>query len=337
MTALRIERLGHAYGAARVLSDVSFAVEPGTCVAVLGASGSGKTTLLRSVAGFVTPAQGRIFVRGAVVVEDGRERVPAERRRVGMVFQDYALFAHMTVRENVEFGIHRDPDRAERVRGLLALVGLSELAGRRPTELSGGQQQRVALARALAPRPAVILLDEPFANLDAALRARLGEEVRDILRAAGVATLLVTHDRADALSLADRVAVLGGTPARLLQLDTPEAVYARPATRAVAALTGEVSFLSGTARGQVAETPLGPVALTAAAQGAVTLAVRPEQLRFDAGEGTSRVLSRRYFGPRSHLRVATPAGELGMDAADAPAPGTAGSVRVVGACAAVAD
>ncbi len=336
---VKIEGLAHAYGATPVFADVSLAVGAGELVAVLGSSGSGKSTLLRAVAGFVAPQRGCITIDGREVYADGVERVRAEDRRVGMMFQDYALFPHYSVAENVVFGIHRQPDREARVRELLAWVGLEGLADRMPAALSGGQQQRVALARALAPRPVVLLLDEPFANLDGPLRTSIGDDVRRALQANETAALLVTHDRGEALGLADRVAVLGpeaeGAPATLLQFDTPEAVYHRPATAGVARLTGAVTFVPGTAKGQSAETALGALPLLDPAEGAVTLAIRPEAVRFEpeAG-GPGALVGRRYLGGRYRLTVRQGAVEAVVDwpTGAAPAVGSRGRLTVLSPC-----
>lgn len=354
--ALAVRALGHTYpGGVEVLTDVSFTLAPGELTAVLGASGSGKSTLLRAVAGFVTPTAGELELGGEVVCSAGRERCPAERRRVGMVFQDYALFPHMSVFDNVAFGLPKGPDRLPRVEQMLSQVGLGELAKRAPAALSGGQQQRVALARALAPAPALLLLDEPFANLDAALRMHLGAEIRDLLaQGAGArrtGAMLVTHDREEALGLADRVVVLGppepGAPSRLLQWGTPEAVYHQPATAAVARLTGDAAFLHGDGRGDRAETALGVVALSAPAEGPVTVVVRPEQLRFSPeADGVARVRRRRFQGARYHLDLHSPAGPISLECSTAQlaaegltpmdiAPGCTGRVHISGGCAAV--
>ncbi len=336
--ALILESLGHAFGATRVFSDVSLEVGPGEVVAILGASGSGKTTLLRSAAGFVTPTAGRILIGGETVAADGRELVAAEGRGVGLMFQDYALFPHMTVRDNVAFGIPGQPDASPRVEQLLSLVGLEGLSGRRPGSLSGGQQQRVALARALAPRPSTLLLDEPFANLDGPLRQEVSEQVCDVLRRQGIGALLVTHDRAQALGLADRVAVLAaasdGCPS-ILQLGGPQEIYEGPRTRAVAELTGRAGFIPADTDGALGRTSLGEVPLCRVARGRVTLAVRPEQVRFAEEEGGSaKVLHRRYCGRIWELEVDTPEGRILVDHAGPRVPevGTCGAVRLLSAC-----
>jgi iron(III) transport system ATP-binding protein len=297
--SVRIDSVSKSFGATRAVAGVSLDVGAGELVAVLGPSGCGKTTLLRLIAGFERPDAGSI--------EAGEERVagpgawiPPERRRVGMVFQDYALFPHLTVERNVAFGLERRPrdERRTLTRTTLELVGLQHRADRYPHELSGGERQRVALARALAPEPEVVLLDEPFSSLDASLRADLRREVELILRDAGATALLVTHDQEEALSLADRLAVM--RDGRLVQVGAPEEVYARPADRWSAQFLGEVNVLSGVARGGGVETELGVFDLPGAgdrAGGSLHVAVRPEQLelRPDSG-GNAEVVEREFRG-----------------------------------------
>jgi iron(III) transport system ATP-binding protein len=221
---------------------LSLTVEAGRIFALLGPSGCGKTTTLRLIAGFETPDRGSIEIRGQPMSAPGRA-VPPEARGVGMVFQDYALFPHLGVGDNVAFGLGRldRPARARRVAEVLELVGLGGLAERYPHELSGGQQQRVALARALAPAPALICLDEPFSNLDADLRAVMREEIGKILRLTGTTAVFVTHDQQEAFTLADAVGVLNA--GHLEQIDVPYEVYHHPATRFVAEFVGEADFL----------------------------------------------------------------------------------------------
>jgi len=339
---LIIEGLAHGYDTEPVFEEVSLSLAAGELVAVLGASGSGKSTLLRAIAGFVTPRAGRISIAGEVVVEAGVERVPAERRGVGMVFQDYALFAHMSVYDNVAFGIPGARDAASRVSELLALVGLEGFEARRPSELSGGQQQRVALARALAPAPSLLLLDEPFANLDGPLRRDMGSELKRLLAARGVAALLVTHERTEALALAGRVAVFdgqgAGRAARVAQLDSPEAVYRRPASLGVASLTGRFSLVSAEARGREADCAFGRVALTCDFHGPCRLVARPEQLSFELGEGDCVLVQRRFCGAGYELEVESPQGRFCVELPGLLAPelGSRGRLVVTGPCAPVA-
>jgi iron(III) transport system ATP-binding protein len=238
MTAtLELEHLGLAYdtphGMRRVVDDLSLTLPGGHIGCLLGPSGCGKTTVLRAIAGFEPPVAGRILLDGAVLSSPASSMAP-ERRRVGMMFQDYALFPHLNVRRNVGFGLRRLPlaQRDRRVDEMLALVGLAHAADSYPHELSGGQQQRVALARALAPSPDLLLLDEPFSNLDADARERLAFEVRDILQHTGHTAILVTHDQAEAFAIADRIGVMA--EGRVAQWDTPYNLRHHPATPFVA-------------------------------------------------------------------------------------------------------
>jgi iron(III) transport system ATP-binding protein len=294
-----------AFGAVEAVAGVDLVVPAGSLTAVLGPSGCGKTTLLRLVAGFERPDAGAIAIGARPVAGDGAYVAP-ERRRVGMVFQDYALFPHLDVAGNVAYALGRRPDRA-RVEALLELVGLGGLGARRPHELSGGQQQRVALARALAVRPEVVLLDEPFSNLDAVLRAQVRGELRRILKESGVSGLLVTHDQEEALSLADRVAIMRA--GAVVQAGTPEEVYLAPVSSWVASFLGAVDVLPGVAAEGVVETELGIVHDGAHHSGAVDVLVRPEALglgsRHDAGPDAVSVLvvEREYYGHDQMLVV----------------------------------
>ena len=232
-------------GPVRALSNVDLTINKGEFVSFIGPSGCGKTTLLRCIAGFEDIADGEIRLHGEVVSRDGHGLAP-EKRRIGMVFQDYALFPHLTIEENVGFGLPRGNTEANhlRVRQLLATVGLGGQGNKYPHELSGGQQQRVALARALAPRPALILLDEPFSNLDVGLRERLSVEVREILKREGSTAIMVTHDQHEAFAMADEIGVMHN--GRIQQWDSPYNLYHRPANRFVADFIGQGVLLSGT-------------------------------------------------------------------------------------------
>ena len=294
--SVRVNEVSKAFGLTRAVRGFSLEVAPGELVAVLGPSGCGKTTLLRLIAGFERPDAGTVTIGDSTVAGPGFE-VPPERRRVGMVFQDYALFPHLSVERNVSFGLERRPreEREALTRRTLELVGLQHKVDRYPHELSGGERQRVALARALAPEPEVVLLDEPFSNLDATLRAGLRREVELILREAGTSALLVTHDQEEALSLADRLAVM--REGELVQVDAPEAVYGRPASRWAAQFVGEVNVLPGVARGGRVETELGVFDVPREASGPVHVAVRPEQLELRAGgPGNAEVVEREFRG-----------------------------------------
>jgi iron(III) transport system ATP-binding protein len=267
-----------------VLRSVSLSVAPGSVVALLGPSGCGKTTLLRTIAGLERPDTGEVLV-GDELLTSAAGLVPPERRKVGMVFQDWALFPHLTVAANVGYGLSRAERRSGRVEESLALVGLEGLGGRRPGTLSGGQQQRVALARALAPRPSVLLLDEPFSNLDTALRVEVRTEVHRLLGDLGVTTIFVTHDQEEAFVLGDRVAVMrSGT---IVQHATPAELYARPASAWVAGFVGEANLVAGVGRGGEASTPVGPVPLDAPFEGEVTVLLRPESIRLQHGTGAT--------------------------------------------------
>jgi iron(III) transport system ATP-binding protein len=244
MSLLVIDHVSHAYGRHPVVVDLSLTLATGEIGCLLGASGCGKTTVLRLIAGFEIPSAGHIRLRDETVGSPGRN-LPPEKRQIGMVFQDYALFPHLTIAGNIGFGLHNhSPIRAhERVEELLSLVGLSGLGEKYPHELSGGQQQRVALARALAPAPHLLLLDEPFSNLDVELRERLSLEVRSILKQTGTAAMLVTHDQNEAFAVADVVGIMHA--GRIEQWDTPYNLYHRPATRHVADFVGQGVFLPG--------------------------------------------------------------------------------------------
>jgi iron(III) transport system ATP-binding protein len=281
-----------AFGDATVLDGLDLVVEPGSVVALLGPSGCGKTTLLRSIAGLEAPESGEIRLNGRTVTGPG-VFVPAERRNVGMVFQDWALFPHLSVGRNVGFGLSRAERRSGRVEEALRLVDLAGFADRDPTRLSGGQRQRVALARALATRPSVLLLDEPFSNLDASLRVQVRAEVHQLLTDLGITAVFVTHDQEEAFVVGDRVAVM--LDGRIAQYGPPARVYAEPASWAVARFVGDPNLLPGVAGGTGAETAVGVIPLTAELRGDVRVLVRPEQLRLCQGDGAT-VEAVEYYG-----------------------------------------
>ena len=244
MAQLQLNQLDLAFGEHRIVRGLSFQLEHGRIGCLLGPSGCGKTTVLRCIAGFEPIADGEIRVDGKVV-SSAHIHVPPERRRIGMVFQDYALFPHLKVGENIAFGLRGEKAavRAKRVDELLALVGLSGQGGKYPHEMSGGQQQRVALARALAPRPSLLLLDEPFSNLDVELRERLSHEVRDIIKATSTTAILVTHDQNEAFAVADEIGIMH--EGRIQQWDTPYNLYHCPSNRFVADFIGQGVFVKG--------------------------------------------------------------------------------------------
>jgi iron(III) transport system ATP-binding protein len=282
------------------VADVHLEVAPGAVCVLLGPSGSGKTTTLRALGGFEPLVKGRIHIGG----EDVTAR-PPERRGAGFVFQDYALFAHLTVRENIGFGLPQRPPgaRAKRIRAMLELAGLKALADRRPDTLSGGQQQRVALARALAPAPQVLLMDEPFGNLDAALRATVRARSLALLRSQKVTAVLVTHDQAEALAVADHLAVM--RDGRIVQAGRPEALYDRPIDTFVASFLGETNLVRGDVSGDSASTPLGRAPLPEPAEaGERTLSIRPESVVVEAAaDGGWVVEARAYHGPTVTLTL----------------------------------
>jgi iron(III) transport system ATP-binding protein len=237
---LEIENLGHSYGDQEVVRGLSFSLPRGAIGCLLGPSGCGKTTVLRCIAGFENPRQGTIRINGRQVSGAGAV-VPPEQRRIGMVFQDYALFPHLSLADNIAFGLRDAAGREARVREMAALVGLSAVLWKYPHEISGGQQQRVALARALAPSPDLLLLDEPFSNLDVDLRERLSAEVREIIKASGATAILVTHDQQEAFAVADEIGVLH--EGHIQQWDSAYNLYHRPANRFVADFVGQGAFL----------------------------------------------------------------------------------------------
>jgi len=295
-TALQVDNITKYFGTVPALQDFSLHVDEGEFISLLGPSGCGKTTTLRLLAGFERPDSGFIRIGENIVANDSHF-LPAEKRHVGMVFQDYALFPHLTVAENVNFGLSGSKkDKQKRTDDMLATVGLTDYGDRMPYELSGGQQQRVALARALAPSPDILLLDEPFSNLDAALRTQVRGEVRSILRATGTTTIFVTHDQEEALSLSDRIAVIFG--GKLHQVGIPAELYIRPANRMVASFVGEANFLPASANGNEAESVLGKHRLLKPHSGDVDLLIRPDMVHlFPTDEGTpATVLWREYYG-----------------------------------------
>lgn len=287
------------------VNDVSFRVASGEIVSILGPSGCGKTTLLRLIAGFEAPEAGVISIGGRVATDAGNGVFmrPAQRR-VGFVFQDDALFPHLNVLQNVMFGLNGrgKVERRKRAMAVLDLVGMRVFAERAPHQLSGGQQQRVALARALAPEPQIVLLDEPFSSLDAALRTTTRDEIHRILKATGTTALLVTHDQDEAMSFGDRLVLMRG--GSIEQVGTPEDVYLRPASTFSALFLGGSNLLRGEGRGSVASTPLGDLSLTQAAAGSVLLSVRPENIEVrTSGEAgvPARVTDRAFRG--NHLAL----------------------------------
>jgi iron(III) transport system ATP-binding protein len=300
MTSLTVTDLHKGFASQPVLRGIDLDVADGSLTAILGPSGSGKTTLLRVLAGFDGADRGTVRL-GDLVVDDARHRTPPERRHIGYVPQEGALFPHLRVADNVAFGLNRRQRRSANVRDLLDMVGLTGFERRYPHQLSGGQQQRVALARALAIRPALVLLDEPFASLDVGLRASLRTDVARVLRDAGTTALLVTHDQDEALSLADRVAVVRG--GRIAQCAAPRELYERPADAELASFLGAANLVDGVVAAHAVQTPLGELALRSDCLGPPqpspgVVLVRPEQV--EIGSAGHPGLAGRVTGCEYH-------------------------------------
>lgn len=301
--AIVLRQLCKDYGKTAAVKDASMSVAPGALVAFLGPSGCGKSTTLRLIAGLERPDKGEIRINGDVVAGAGHWVEP-EARRVGMIFQDYALFPHLTVQDNIGYGLraYNKAERARRAQALMDLTALDGMAARYPHQLSGGQQQRVALARALAPQPTLLLMDEPFSNLDASLRVQMREEVRTLVKRLGTTTVLVTHDQQEAFSLADVVVVM--LEGRFVQIGAPLEIYLHPVNRTVAAFVGEANFLPGVACGATAESVLGTLPLVTPYRGPVDLLIRPEAIEptLDA-QGVGCIEETVFLGHDQQLRV----------------------------------
>lgn len=329
---LAIAELTHRFDVLTVVEDVVLSIAPGELVCLVGPSGCGKTTLLRLVAGLEEVQQGAIAIDGATVGAPGRH-LPPELRGIGMMFQDYALFPHLTIADNVGFGLVKLDGKArlERVRSALHQVGMEAHADVYPHQLSGGQQQRVALARALAPRPRVMLLDEPFSGLDARLREQVRDDTLHVLKHSDAATLMVTHDPEEAMFMADRLAIMRA--GRIEQAGRPVEVYGRPASAFVAQFFGQVNEVRGQVSGGTVRTPFGPVAANGLADGAAAeVLIRPEALRLSAipegaePECAGKVLASRLLGRSSWIHLCL--GAHGRhDGGDQPAEGEAGHLH----------
>jgi iron(III) transport system ATP-binding protein len=308
---LRCEQISASYGPDHILAGVDLDVADATLTAILGASGSGKTTLLRVVMGFIRQDHGSVIVGGTVVSDGARVHLPPEKRSVGYVAQEGALYPQLTVERNIAFGLPRGERKlGRRARELLALVGLPDVyADRRPGQLSGGEQRRVALARALAPRPRVVLLDEPFSALDAALRAETREAVSNALAREGTTAVLVTHDQAEALSMGHEVAVLRS--GRLVQTATPTALYRSPVDLEVARFVGDAVVLPGQGGAGHVECVLGRLPVHGSSiTGPVQVMIRPEQVRMVRGSSpperqgfAAKVTGHSYYGPETLVRL----------------------------------
>jgi len=307
MIPLRVENLIRRFDDQDppAVDHVTFDVRPREVFALVGPSGCGKTTTLRIIAGFERPDGGTVHL-GDQLIEGPGEHLPPEKRRIGLVFQELALFPHLDVLHNICFGLKKLPRRQRRPRALevLEMVDLADFASRHVHELSGGQQQRVALARSLAPSPQIILLDEPFANLDPALREETRHKVRRVLKENGTSALLVTHDQEEALSFADRIGVM--RRGHVCQIGTPQQIYNRPSCPFVAGFLGRTNLIQTTATGEHAGTPFGQICLDHPTTGPVTVSVRPEHLRLEpprADQPRGRVISREFKGHDLTYRV----------------------------------
>ncbi len=325
-----------------VFNQIDLTVHPGEFMAIFGPSGCGKSTLLRAIVGLITPQNGEIKIAGQTVFCDGRNIIPVEKRRVGLVFQDYALFPFQNVAENIGFGLPQKTRseklaKNERVAELLTLINMTHLAHRLPSQLSGGQQQRVALARALAPRPKLLLLDEPFANVDITLRQPLISALQQLVKHEQVSVIFVTHDRNEAFALAHRVAILmpGLNGSQIVQCASPEIVYQQPVQREVALLAGAAFLLPADAHGETAETPLGTAALQNPHTGKGEIVVRPEMASFvpDA-KGNATIISCTFQGCHYHLLCDTPGGQLYTETRSKTPPqiGDRGFVHIIEPC-----
>jgi iron(III) transport system ATP-binding protein len=310
---LELRSVSCAYDPNRpAIRDISFAAREGEILCLLGPSGCGKTTVLRAIAGFEPVRSGEIFLSGRRVSSPS-EMIPTEERHVGMVFQEYALFPHLRVADNIAFGLHHlsRAERSHQVQEMLRLTGLEGLERRYPHELSGGQQQRVALSRALVQNPVVLLLDEPFSNLDPDMASRMRLELHALLRRMKTTTILVTHDHDEAFAMADRIAVLNHGV--LEQMDSPELLYHVPSTPFVADFVGQADFISGTVSQGMVHTELGefPDTLDCKDGTAVVVMIRPDDIHLVPKEGArSRVLSRQFHGSENLYTVSLPSGQI---------------------------
>lgn len=311
MSLLKVDDIYCQYASGPVVQGLSFHVNRGEIISLLGPSGCGKTTALRAIAGFEPLQDGSIMINNQIV-SSAQQTVPPERRSVGMVFQDYALFPHLSVYDNIAFGLKKHKDPSLLIEHMLDATGLKGMEGRYPHELSGGQQQRVALARALAPRPNLLLMDEPFSNLDVELRERLSTEVRDILKSEGITGILVTHDQHEAFAISDKIGVMD--QGHILQWDTPYNLYHEPGHRFVADFIGQGVFIKGTIlTPETFETELGTLQANRSCPEAigsqVEVLLRPDDIVPDSqGELLAEVKEKAFKGAEILYTLALPSG-----------------------------
>jgi iron(III) transport system ATP-binding protein len=310
---LELRSVSCAYDPSKpAIHDISFSGREGEILCLLGPSGCGKTTILRAIAGLEPVRSGQIFLSGRLV-SSSSETIPTEERRVGMVFQEYALFPHLRVADNIAFGLGRlsRAERKCRVQEMLRLTGLEGLDRRYPHELSGGQQQRVALSRALVQNPVLLLLDEPFSNLDPDMAGRMRQEVHTLLRRMKTTTILVTHDHDEAFAMADRIAVLN--QGVLEQMDSPELIYHLPATRFVADFVGQADFIPGRIRQGMVHTELGefPDTMNSAEGSTVVVMIRPDDIHLMPNKSAEpRIMSRQFRGSENLYTIRLPSGQV---------------------------
>jgi iron(III) transport system ATP-binding protein len=310
---LELRSVSCAYDTSRpAIKDISFSIREGEILCLLGPSGCGKTTVLRAIAGFEPVRSGQIFLSDRLV-SSSTETVPTEERRVGMVFQEYALFPHLRAADNIAFGLHHlsRAERTCRVQEMLRLTGLEGLEHRYPHELSGGQQQRVALSRALVQNPVLLLLDEPFSNLDPDMASRMRQDLHSLLRRTKTTTILVTHDHDEAFAMADRIAVLNR--GEIEQLDAPELIYHLPATQFVADFVGQADFVRGKIRQGLVHTELGefPNTIDGAEGSHVMVMIRPDDIHLVPNKSAnSRIVARQFRGSENLYTVQLPSGQV---------------------------
>ena len=305
---LTINELSCHFGSFCAVDKISFELMPGECFALLGSSGCGKTTALRAIAGLETPSHGTIRHQEQIFFDQQTNLAP-NLRNTGFIFQDYAIFPHLSIQDNITFGIKDASQKKANLERLLKLLGLEEHAKKMPHQVSGGQLQRVAIARTLAIKPSLVLMDEPFSNLDATLARRLRNEIRQIFKAEGVSSILVTHNQEEAFDFADRMAVM--EQGKILQIGTPEELYQQPQSSQIASFFGHCQIISGQAQGKTATTSIGEVPLQQEHQGPCQILLRPENMRITPNaESSLSIKEVRFLGARKEVSIQTPDSEI---------------------------